>query len=97
MAVADSRIVELLDFAFKQRDVAAIVTIEQQIIRIFIAAGLAWSAVGIHYSQVGIYKCNRHGLGVSWSRMHRLGAKTWRLVFSWDAASQCVCFEYDDE
>ena len=75
MAVADSRIVELLGFVFKQPDDAAIVTIEQQIISILIAAGLAWSAVGIHYSQVGIHKCNRHGLGVSWSRTHRLGAK----------------------
>ena len=60
MAVADSRIVELLDFAFKQPDDAAIVTIEQQIISILIAAGLVWSAVRIHYSQVGIHKCNRH-------------------------------------
>ena len=65
MAVADSRIVELLDFASKQPDDAAIVTIEQQIIHILIAAGLAWSAIGIHYSQVVIHKCNRHGLGVS--------------------------------
>ena len=87
----------LLEHAEKAPDMAAIVTIEQQIIVLLVAAGLAWTGQRIHHKHVGIHKCNRHGFGVSWSRFHRLGAKIWRLGFSWGAASQVICFEDDDD
>ena len=78
-AIPDPRIVELLARAESMPDDAAIVTIEQQVLAILIAMGMAWTGVQIHYRHVGIHKCNRHGFGVMWSRFHRLGAKIKRI------------------
>ena len=97
LPVPDPQIVALLALAEKSPDKTAIVTIEQQIITLLLAAGLAWTSQRIHHRQVGIHRCNRHGFGVSWSRFHRLGAKIFRIGFSWAAAASVICFEDDDE
>ena len=85
--VPDPQILELLALAENSPDKTAIVTIEQQSISLLLAAGLAWTAQRIHHRQVGIHRCNRQGFGVSWSRFHRLGAKIFRIGFSWAAAA----------
>ena len=49
-------IVNLLQRAEKTPDLATIVTIEQQILAILIASGLAWTAQSIRHRRVGFHK-----------------------------------------
>ena len=81
----DPRIVELLQQAELSPDSAAIVSIEQSILDILLAVGLAWQGMKILCRHVGVHSSNRYGFGVSWSKMHRLGHKIMRLGFSWDS------------
>ena len=93
----DPRIVELLQQAELNPDSAAIVSIEQSILDILLAVGLAWQGMKILCRHVGVHSSNRYGFGVSWSKMHRLGHKIMRLGFSWNACNNIICVEGDGD
>ena len=93
----DPRIVELLQKAEEHPEDASIVSIEQSILAILFASGLAWAGLSIHSKHVGVHSCNRYGSGVAWARAHRLGQKIMRLGFSWSAASNVICVEGDGD
>ena len=93
----DPRIVELLQKAEEHPEDASIVSIEQSILAILFASGLAWAGLSIHSKHVGVHSCNRYGSGVAWARVHRLGQKIMRLGFSWSAASNVICVEGDGD
>ena len=97
MIVPDSRIQKLLEQADGGADDASIVSIEQTILGMLFSAGLAWAGRKIHSRHIGVHESNRYGFGVAWTRMHRLGQKIMRLGFSWNAASNVICVEGDQD
>ena len=91
----DPRIQELLAQADGNPDDASIVSIEQTVLRMLFALGLAWAGRRIHGKHVGVHECNRYGFGVSWTRIHRLGSRIMRLGFTSNACSNVICVEGD--